>query len=193
MSGLLGCCKHQVSLCKRCSFQPYRYEQCQTALLSGCLLTSSPQLLLGNLSLGSPFSLPFHTSTFPLDLLPIICPSYTTATQFTHNAPFGWRTHLTNPAIKIHFCQQNRYVPELNLQYSPKVFVAKFFSSPSSVNSLVFTIHPALLICKTTPLNKIYTNINKEIHTYEQSILICCFLTLQSKATHCSFYLFNKT
>lgn len=149
----------------------------------------SPQLLWGNL----PFCLPFHTSTFPLDLLPIICPSYTTTTQFTHNAPFRWSTHLTNPAIKTHFCRQNRYVPEVNLQYSPKVFVAKFFSSPSSVNSLVFTIHPALLICKTTPVNKIYTNFYKEIHIYEQSMLICCILMLQNKATHCSFYLFNKT
>ena len=34
----------------------------------------------------------------------------------------------------------------------PSVLVAKFFSSPSSVSSLSFTIHPALFTCTTLPI-----------------------------------------
>lgn len=93
-----------------------------------------------------------------------------------------------NPAVKkTHFCNQNKYISELSLQYSPKVFVAKFFSSPSSVNSLLFTIHPALLTCKTTPVNK--NNLHKYLQTkpHIQAVHVS-FLTLQHKATNC----FNK-
>jgi len=94
-----------------------------------------------------------------------------------------------NPAAKTHFCNQNKYISELSLQYSPKVFVAKFFSSPSSVNSLLFTIHPALLICKTTSVNKTnlhnYLQTKPHIQAVDFSLL---FSDMQHKATNC----FNK-
>lgn len=69
-----------------------------SSLLAGCLLASFPQLLWGNLPLCSPFSLPFHISTFPLDLFPNICPSYTTATVHT-KCPF----HVECPRL-AHYC-----------------------------------------------------------------------------------------
>lgn len=89
-----------MSLCKRCSFQPYRHQQCQTALLSAGWLFAHlfSMTSVGNLPLCSPFSLPFHISTFPLDLFPIICPSYTTATVHT-KCPF----HLECPRL-AHYC-----------------------------------------------------------------------------------------